>query len=116
MTACNNLNTYPDKGPFQETSVILDCEANKGLKRAEKIYNLHGDPDKYVDSYINACHIKSAFREAGEPDGHIIATQEPEEHTEDAFWRMVMKYKVGKIVTYGHERGGKSYTDGGYFG
>ena len=78
------MNIYCDVAPFKETAVVL-----KG-----------GTPDN-VDSstYINACFIKSSFREPGNPNGLIIATQGPQLNTIENFWKLVLENNVTKIVT-----------------
>jgi protein tyrosine phosphatase len=81
---CKNLNIYSDVAPFKETAVVLDG----------------GSPEKVdASNYINACYIKSSFKERGNPFGLIIATQGPQPHTCESFWKMVIENNVTKIVT-----------------
>jgi protein tyrosine phosphatase len=59
-----------------------------------------GSPSKVDETnYINACYIKSSFKEQGTPNGLIIATQGPQPHTCESFWKMVLQNNVTKIVT-----------------
>ena len=81
---CRNLNIYSDIAPYKETAVVLNG----------------GSPDSINESnYINACYIKSSFKEPGNPFGLIIATQGPQPYTSESFWKMVIENNVTKIVT-----------------
>ena len=59
--------------------------------------------------YVNASYIKSVFQEDNplshnpeEPFGLIIATQGPQKHSSEKFWKMVVQNNVTNIVTLCH--------------
>jgi len=54
------------------------------------------DEKKDADAYINANRMKSAFNE---DENLIVATQGPKENTQENFWRLCHKERVGRIVT-----------------
>jgi len=113
ITKCKNLNIYTDVAPFKETAVVIKNEANQGISRSETVESI----DKH--SYINACYIKSAFKESNPrenqndvwPFGLIIATQGPQNNTLDSFWKMVVQNNVKKIVTLCNKIGNNRDAD-----
>lgn len=98
---CKEYNVYSDVAPFKETAVVILDKTNKNRKHAKNVSWIK------PGQYINACFIKSAFREVNPVDipnevapyGLIIATQGPKKNTIDHFWSMVMQQNVTRIVT-----------------
>ena len=81
---CKDLNIYCDVAPYKETAVLLNGGTPSNVNK---------------NNYINASYIKSTYRESGNPNGLIIATQGPQLHTTESFWKMVLENNVTKIVT-----------------
>ena len=90
------MNIYTDVKPFKETAVTLGGATPDNVNES---------------SYINACYIKSSLKEHGYPFGLMIATQGPQPHTIEHFWRLVLENNVTKIVTLCQNIGNGRHDD-----
>ena len=77
--------------PFSETIVVIKSEVES--TRQEILANINDF------TFMNACYIKSAYQENGDPFGLIIASCGPQEYNVDNFWKMVYQNNVTKVVS-----------------